>query len=427
MASLSDQLKSLGVQLGTTGIKPTNYESNNYESNIEVLNNILGGELQQTDHGDIYVVESAFSNLEIHGEKGLFSKPHLTGITKYAKDESITEFNIDSFVFLDTETTGLSNGTGTLAFLIGLGRFLDKTFHLTQLFMQNPSSEAGQLHLLENYLASCKSIVTYNGKSFDIPLLTTRYLYNQWSEPFADLVHIDLLHISRKLWRHRLTTCALGNIEVNILGFERTSDDLPGWQIPQIYNDYLISGDPTMIKRVIYHNAMDIVSLAVLFSHICTILDVTEYDEVENIEELIPVGRIYEESNELETAKKLYWMGIELHQKDNSKIISNEYIEATWRLAAIYKRNGDFNVAVDLWERASNVGHIQSFVELAKYYEHRRKDYQKALQEIDSAFDWLEKFASREGGRQNYIQLETELIYRKARVVRKISNSSADL
>lgn len=424
MPSLFDQLKSLGVQLGTTGVKPKNIESSNHDSNTANLIEFLGGSFKQSDHGSVFVIESIFSNEYMHGEKCLISELELSGIAKYVKNESIEDFNLDNFIFLDTETTGLSYGTGTFAFLIGLGRYANNTFRLTQLFMQNPSSESAQLYFLEEYLASCKSIVSYNGKSFDIPLLTTRYLYNQFPVPFNDLVHIDLLHISRKLWRNRVQTCALGNIEDSILGFERTSDDIPGWQIPQIYNDYLITHDPTEIQRVIYHNAMDIVSLAALFSHISALLWTAENDENNNIDELIPIGRIYEEIDELETAKRLYWIGIDLHQNNNRKILSNEYIEAAWRLATIYKRDGEFQVAIDLWERACNLGHIQSFVELAKYYEHKQKDYQKALQEINSGLALIKLLVSKDGRKNNYLQLETDLQYRKARVVNKITNSS---
>lgn len=423
MPSLIEQLKSLGVQLGTSGVKPKSHVTTNNDEDIKLLDDLIHGTLKNTPLGNIYVIDSTFENDYLHGENALISEPKLTGIAKYLKDESISNLDLEKIVFLDTETTGLSSGTGTFVFLIGIGKFVNNKFHLTQLFMQNPAQESAQLAFLENYLATSKSIVTFNGKSFDIPLLCTRYTYNQWVAPFGDEIHIDLLHISRKLWRNRLSTCALGNIEFNILGFERSSDDIPGWQIPQIYNDYLASGDPRMIQRVIYHNAMDIVSLAALFIHICTILGDPENVEVEKFNEIIPIGRIFEESRDLETAKKLYWKGIHLYQKDINQIPTAEYIDATWRLASIYKRNDEIQSAINLWEDSSKLGHIPSFVELAKIYEHKQRDYAKALHEIDNAIDLIDSLIQREGNKFANSQWRRELSYRKARILRKISST----
>ena len=125
-------------------------------------------------------------------------------VAEYVGDQRISQIKIDEFIFFDTETSGLSGGTGTFAFLIGAGRFEEDCFHLIQYFLRDPIEEAAQLHALSEFVGSKQGIVTFNGKTFDVPLLNSRYTINSDLSPFKTLAHIDLLPLARSLWRDRL-------------------------------------------------------------------------------------------------------------------------------------------------------------------------------------------------------------------------------
>jgi hypothetical protein len=171
-------------------------------------------------------------------------------------------------LFIDTETSGLSGGAGTFAFLIGIGRFKEDGFLLEQLIIRDPSEEMAMLLHLADMIKPDTIFVSFNGKSFDIPLVQNRLVLNKLPVFLRDLAHVDILHISRKLWRKTLPSCTLKDLEVAILGFPRSSEDVPGWMIPDIYFEYLRTNDPAWLSDVIYHNAQDIVSLAALMIHI---------------------------------------------------------------------------------------------------------------------------------------------------------------
>lgn len=167
---------------------------------------------------------------------------------------------IESLLFLDTETTGLSGGTGTYAFLVGIGYFEGSDrFRVRQYFMRHPGDELGMLHALERELVDRPTAVTFNGKSFDLPLLVTRYrMYHR--EPRLPSGHLDVLAPARAIWKHRLPDCSLGTLESTIFNLRREID-APGWMIPQIYSSYLRTRQLDQLIPVFEHNNEDIVTL----------------------------------------------------------------------------------------------------------------------------------------------------------------------
>jgi uncharacterized protein YprB with RNaseH-like and TPR domain len=171
----------------------------------------------------------------------------------------------ESWAFLDTETTGLAGGSGTCAFLIGVGRITPTGFRVRQYFMRDFDEEASALAALEEDLAGAETLVTYNGKTFDLPLLETRFRMSRRKPPFAKLPHLDLLHGARRLWRLRYESCKLTALESEVLGMEREGD-VPGFLIPPIYFDFVRNGLADRLAPVFHHNALDIVSLACLTS-----------------------------------------------------------------------------------------------------------------------------------------------------------------
>ena len=269
MTSLSERLKNLGLSKGSeiTVLAKKDTRSLVDELNASTITN---------DLGKIIVVEKTFPYGYLHGDIQFVDQIDTTEIHKTSKLNGIN-CNLKKIAFLDTETTGLSGGTGTLAFLIGVGRFGEQGFHLTQYILEDPSEESSLLLALSIYSEEIEEIVTFNGKSFDLPLLKSRYILNRMPVPFTHLRHLDLLHISRRLWRQRLPSRSLKDLEHEILHLPRTEEEVPGWMIPELYFNFLKSGDASLIKNVVYHNAMDIVSLAALFIGITQMLNTKTY------------------------------------------------------------------------------------------------------------------------------------------------------
>lgn len=422
MPSLSDKLKSLGVSVGfqpaaNPEAKTANPEAGKpdagKDSSLPTLEGVLGGHELQNTQGETYVVESHYPLDYQHGRVGLQSAASLHKLAAWAGNPGLGELSMGSFVFLDTETTGLTGGAGTYAFLIGAARFEGGEFHLAQFFMRDPHEEPAELLALEEFLAPCQAIVTFNGKTFDAPLLNTRYLLQGWRSPLLDLGHFDLLHLARRLWKDRLPSRTLTNLEVQILGTERTEEDIPGWAIPQLFFDYVHSGDPTPLRSVFYHNAMDVVSLAALFNHMASLLaDPFAATFVHGVD-LIALARLSEDLGDTETAIELYLRGLEFderaaslstaempeqtydyaqsspetfyHFNTSQPVPRTIYLDALDRLALIHKRHRDYGAAVALWEKAAGFQHIRAHIELAKYYEHQQRDYPQALFWVETA------------------------------------------
>ncbi len=270
MSSLSERLKSLGVKVGAQDLPAP--QPRQSPPHVHVLEQILSGHPLETHQGETFVVDEYYAADYQLGNSGIQLTAPLNRIAEWAGEHRISEFPPQSFAFIDTETTGLSGGTGTYAFLIGAGRFEGDAFHLAQFFIRDPSEEPAHLAALEEFLAPCDALVTFNGKAFDIPLLNTRYIAQGWRPPFKESAHVDLLHLARRLWRDRLPSRTLGNLEVQILGATRTDEDVPGWMIPSLYFDFLRSGEAQPLKSVFYHNAVDVVSMAALFNHMAGLL-----------------------------------------------------------------------------------------------------------------------------------------------------------
>jgi len=319
------------------------------------------------------VVEAVYPPEYRHGQAGLRYQAALQRLAAWSGDARIGEFPHHSFAFLDTETTGLAGGTGTYAFLVGVGRFEGDHFHLAQFFMRDPDEEPALLLALEQFLAPCQALVTFNGKAFDIPLLNTRYIMQGWQTPYRENAHVDLLPLARRLWRNRLPSRTLGNLEVQILGVSRAEEDIPGWMIPQLYIDYLRSGDSRPLKGVFYHNAMDVLSLAALLNHTAGMLAQPLDGTIEHAADLLSLARVYEDLGEISLASEIY------HCLLDQELSREHILEALNRLALIHKRQGDLSSAIPLWEKAAELEHIEACVELAKYYEHRCYDYPEAV------------------------------------------------
>ena len=168
--------------------------------------------------------------------------------------------DVRRMVFWDTETTGLG-GPGTFVFLVGLGYLENDAFVVRQHFIRSPDEEPAMLQAVAESLPQWPTMTTFNGVSFDLPLLRTRLKTHDISMDLSDVLHCDLLYGARRLWQRRLPNCRLQTLEEHILDFQR-QDDVPSSEVPRMYFDYLETGDLASLEGVFHHNILDIISLA---------------------------------------------------------------------------------------------------------------------------------------------------------------------
>lgn len=405
MPSLSDKLKGLGVQVGAQNL-PRQPVRNTYP-----IEKVVPGYPKETVGGETYVVETVFPHDYQHGHSGLKITASLDRLAHWAGERLIGRHSNESLAYLDIETTGLSGGTGTYAFLIGAGRFTQDGFLLSQFFMRDPIEEPAQLIAFEEFLAPCDTLVTFNGKAFDVPILNTRFITHGWNSPLASLLHIDLLHISRRLWHDRLPSRTLGNIETLVLSARRTEEDVPGWLIPQLYFDYLRDGDARPLKSVFYHNSMDVVAMAALLNHISNILEDPTHSSLEHGLDYIGLGRLFEDLGSLDDAVHCY-------QHSLSHDLPEELLsEVVKRLAYIRKRRGEYQEAIALWVEAANQKKVYAHLELAKYFEHYTRDYEEAARWTIAALELVTSLDFPSVARQEWL---ADLEHRLSRLHRKL-------
>ncbi|NWF63719.1 MAG: ribonuclease H-like domain-containing protein [Chloroflexi bacterium] len=372
MSSLTDKLKSLGVKMANTLPAPPGSESRSIDS-------VVAGSFFSSPKGETFIAEQIYDSSYSHGKFPVLSSFPLSFISQWANDPRINQMPISRFAFLDTETSGVSGGTGAYAFLVGAARFIDDKFVLRQFFLRDPAEEPAMLEALINFLASCEGLVTFNGKAFDAPLLVTRYSLHRIPVPFKNYAHIDLLPLARRLWRDRLPSRALKYLEEHVMGFTRTSQEVPGYEIPWLYFDYLRTGDARPLGGVFYHNAMDVVAMAALLAHISEML-ADPYDGcVEHGLDFIALGKLFEDLGHWDEAARLFERGLELGLEES------DFGVAVKRLSILQKRRGDLDRAVGLWKAAAEKGHVYAHIELAKYYEHTLRDAQSAMKWAVSA------------------------------------------
>jgi hypothetical protein len=185
-----------------------------------------------------------------------------------ARDDALAAVALRDLAFLDTETTGLAGGAGTLAFMVGVGVWEGNAFVVRQYFLRHPGEEEAMLHALADLVAPRAGWVTFNGKAFDVPLLQGRLILNHLRGAFGAKPHLDLLTPARRLYQHRLPSCRLGELERALLGLTRDQADVPGEMIPALYQNYLRTGDPGDMHRIFYHNALDVLAMVALGAHL---------------------------------------------------------------------------------------------------------------------------------------------------------------
>ncbi len=289
-----------------------------------------------------------------------------------APDDPEDVADATQWLFLDTETTGLAGGTGTYPFLVGLAWWEGGGLQVEQLFMREYSEERSLLAALAERLAERPVLITFNGKSFDWPLLETRYRMTRTIPPLLR-AHLDFLHPARSLWRLRLGSVRLSQLERHVLGWDRGTD-VVSELIPRIYLDFVRGGQADPLVSVFHHNQMDLRGLAGLSGRILSLLGDSEAPSQDGLE-LYGVSRICERRGELKRARKLY-------EKSIGSVLPMETDRAArTALARLARRDGDLALARQLWE--STLGNscegYEAYEQLAIYYEHEAREPRRAL------------------------------------------------
>jgi len=376
--SLSEKLRRMGVQIGIQ--KPL-------ETPRQVrkpIETVVPGREYQTNFGSLFSLGHSYPQDYLHGRQPVLPQHPIYGLARWSHVPDLEQKNLDQFIFLDTETTGLSGGTGTMAFMVGVARFRGDSLAMEQFFLRSPAEEAALLAGLEEFCDGMAAVVTYNGKSFDIPILNTRYILQGFTSPFEDLPHLDLLHLTRRIWRARLEQCNLGNIEQQILQLQRDGDEVPGYLVPEYYAQYLRDGNAEPLRGIFYHNEQDVLSLAALFALFTDMLEAPTAWETPSSQDLTSLGRLLEHMGEVDGALSLYQKGAQAAESARTKL------EPLLAQAKLHKRHGEYSRALPLWELAAADGSLEALEELAKYHEHSTRQLEKALAYTNQALRLLE-------------------------------------
>jgi len=343
------------------------------------------GVLARNDLGEYFIARQAFPFGRPYGKLriGDISAADLSPLNLLFPLASVPA--PDRLIYLDTETTGLAGGTGTCAFLIGVGMVEGTQFVVRQYFLRDYPDEKAVLHSLAEVLSGFEGLVTYNGKTFDVPLLETRYALARLKSPFTRLMHLDALHPARRLWRLRLETCRLTDLESAVLGIEREGD-VPGSEIPGIYFDYLRTGDARGLQPVFFHNALDIMTLAAVTVELARAIGDGGASSLDSPLDLFSLSRMFESAGSREQSVETCQRAL------NGGLPEEVEARALLQLALQYKRQRRQESAVETWKelaRRPSPLALEALEELAIHYEHRQRDLRSALNFTQSALELL--------------------------------------
>lgn len=330
----------------------------------------------------VVCIEERLSISVLHGSA------HLQRICG-ALSSSLLPAPAERIIFLDTETTGLAGGTGTVAFLVGWIEVTPQAVTLHQYIITAFAGEAAMLEAVAKALEDTSTLVTFNGKTFDQPLLMTRFRLHGIECDAGRLRHADLLHPTRRAFSRRWPDCRLQTCENRLLAVRR-HNDIPGHEIPMVWFDLLRSGTTGALVQVIAHNRVDLLSLAMLLPA----LDAVFYDPQGYAADVAAVARYWHARDEPARA-------IELLARQSNMTDAERIDLARW-----YRQMDDWNAAVELWEQGAVRHCCESLLNLAKYREHRQHDYTAAMHMVDRL---LYVDANNEEYRRRYERLQRKI------------------
>lgn len=331
----------------------------------------------QTPHGPLQLVERTHGPGFVQGtvRVGAARVAQAATIAALALDATLADVDPARMLMVDTETTGLQGGAGTLPWVIGLSWFEGEALVVRQLFLGRPGGEAPLLRMLAEKVEQASVLVTFNGKCFDWPLLRTRFVLNRIPVP-PPRPHLDLLHCARRVFKRRLGATRLQDLEAAVLGFHRTGD-ISGAEIPAVYFDWLRSGRSSEVERVLEHNAQDLVSMAAILAELCRRFEGLE--PADAAEDCLSLARV---AVRCEHEGRVELFALAAVERSGSPQVS---FEALVLLAQRAGRRKDWVSAAERLERAAALPCLASLslatahLLLAKVAEHGLKDLPRAL------------------------------------------------
>ena len=328
-----------------------------------------------------------------------------------SQDDAFKDLDLSTALFIDLETTGLSGGTGVIPFNVGMGYYRDDKFIVGQYFLGEMAEEERMIQELAEFFKEMdfQSVVTYNGKSFDIPLLETRFILHRQPFLLSELPHLDFLFPARRLWSHKYESCRLFHLALKVVQTGRT-EDIPSAEIPWRYFQYLQTGNYDLIEPILYHNQEDILSLlglVVIGAHIFS-----EDPELcmADAMDFYGAGKVMANAGNVEKSVQFFEKAL------SGKLTEEVTLETKKRLSAHFKRNQDWDKAVPVWQEMTSAevvtpAQLFSFRELAMHFEHRLKNYKEAKQIAEEGFVLSTGVSS---------YYENDFSYRMERLRRKI-------
>ncbi|MVP00407.1 ribonuclease H-like domain-containing protein [Paenibacillus lutrae] len=386
----------------------------------------LGAELYESPHGSFV---RRVCTYPLHSYHGKYRLDDLHGtaheLNAFHPDQAPPDAR--GLLFFDTETTGLGVGAGNLAFMVGIGYYATDVFVVEQLLIRHPAEERAMLAYLGELMERFTYIVSYNGRTFDWPILQNRYVMNRKRLNFDKWLHLDLLHPSRSLWKHAMPSCRLGKVEEAQLGYAR-EEDVSGALAPELYFLYLAEGKTDVLRGVFVHNERDIVSLAALSVLISRYLSGQEPLALKTSADLFRLGQWLLKMGRNAPGESVLELGYAKLIEGGGPEARPEGSELFLHYAAYYKKAGLRERAVDLWNRqirqakSAAIVPIEAYIELAMHYEHSCKDYSAALEMTREALDTLRR--KRKLLRKNAKDAaeERQILHRAERLVRKLED-----
>lgn len=336
----------------------------------------MSGEVVTTSVGEHFETERLYASGKRHGSMEIARLSDLPqDLLGALSGNAVPACCPTEWAFLDTETTGLAGGTGTVAFLIGVGHITAEGFRVRHFFMRDYGEEASMLARLNEFLARFRVMVTYNGRTYDQPLLETRYRLARTRPPFAKLEHLDLLHGARRLYKLRMENCRLVTLEQQILGVERVGD-LPGELIPYVYFEYLRTKQAARLVPVFHHNSIDILSLACLTGIVPYAFQEPAGENITHATDMLGLARWLQSLDRGEEALRL------MRRSLGKGLPDALAFRALWDAALLAKKLEKYAESLELLEElttCANPHRVSALEELAKHYEHRAKDWARAL------------------------------------------------
>ncbi len=297
-----------------------------------------------------------------------------------SRDRTFAGLDLSTALFLDLETTGLSGGVGVVPFLVGLGYFREGKFCISQFFLSDIGEEQTFIGELGRFFSGMdfQSVVTFNGKAFDLPLLETRFILQGEPLLLSGLPHLDFLFSARSLWSHKHESCRLYHLAQEVLDAHR-EEDIPSAEIPTRYFEFLRTGEFSLIEPVLYHNQEDLLSLlGVVIKGAALFIEEhgDEFDLPGDAMDLFGAARLLERTGERAMSARYMSRALE------GRLAGEFAVQAKLKLASHFKKSREWDKALSLWSEMISVQKLECYRELAMYYEHRVKDYVKAKEVV---------------------------------------------